>query len=85
MTNESSRPAVLPPYKGGTYTMLYVARSSEARDEQSRCTSRTRVKACGCDRGRLFKELVRWPDGIERRASRRSKKPTDLDFEDMRG
>lgn len=53
-------------HKGGTYTLLMVARSSEQRDELlaiyvSHQTQQVWARPWG-----MFKEVIAWPDGVRR-------------------
>lgn len=50
-------------YKGGTYTLLAVARSSEQRDELLAVYVSHQTNAVWARPWAMFNELVHWPDG----------------------
>lgn len=72
-------------YKGGTYTLLHVARLSEAR-EQVVAVYVSHVRGTVWVRPwKMFNEPVLWPDGVMRpRFTPFADAPDDLDFEDLR-
>jgi hypothetical protein len=53
-------------YKGGTYTLLMVARSSEARDEMFAVYVSHQTQQVWIRPWVMFNELVVWGDGIRR-------------------
>lgn len=73
-------------YKGSTYTLLYVARLSEARDEQVAVYVSHARQSVWVRPWAMFNELVQWPDGVQRpRFTPIEDAPNDLDFEDGHG
>lgn len=54
-------------YKGGTYTLLHVARDSESRDELFAVYVSHQTQVVWVRPWRMFNEPVRWPDGEIRR------------------
>ena len=53
-------------HKGGTYTLLYIARSSENRDEQMAVYVSHQRQHVWVRPLAMFHELVMWPDGVRR-------------------
>ena len=53
-------------YKGGTYTLLIIARSSETRDELQAVYVSHQTQKIWVRPWTMFTELVTWPDGVRR-------------------
>jgi hypothetical protein len=53
-------------YKGGTYTLLYVARNSEQRDQELAVYVSHERQQVWVRPWSMFNELVQWPDGVQR-------------------
>jgi len=53
-------------YKGGSYTLLMVARNSEARDELLAVYVSHRTQQVWARPWAMFNEPVTWPDGVSR-------------------
>lgn len=66
---ESSIPTTMKSYRhhrGGTYTVLAVARSSEARDELLAVYTSHQTQQVWVRPWSMFNEIVEWPDGVRR-------------------
>lgn len=53
-------------YRGGTYTLLYVARNSEQRDQEMAVYVSHLRKQVWVRPWAMFNEEVQWPDGARR-------------------
>lgn len=70
-------------YKGGTYTLLHVARLSEQRDQRVAVYVSHARGSKWVRPWEMFNESVLWPDGVMRsRFMPINDAPDDLDFED---
>lgn len=63
---ETARLTAYRHYKGGTYTLLYVARSSEKRNELLAVYVSHQTQVVWVRPWAMFNEVVMWPDGTPR-------------------